>query len=68
MVHFLPVPLSIKTKDPNGENHGPYQRLCSGPGQVTQVVRASSQYVKTVSLIPGQDTYKKQRINTLLMD
>ena len=29
-----------------------------GPGQIAQLVRASSQYAKTADSIPGQGTYK----------
>ena len=32
----------------------------NGPGQVAQLVRASSGYAKVVSSIPGQGTYENQ--------
>ena len=34
-----------------------------GHGQVAQLVRVSSPYAKVASLIPSQDTYKKQQMN-----
>ena len=35
-----------------------------GAGQVAQLVRASSRYTKVVGLIPSQDTYKVQPMNS----
>ena len=35
----------------------------AGPGQVAQLVRASSQYDKVVGSIPGQGIYKNQPMN-----
>ena len=34
-----------------------------GPGQVAQLVRALSRYIKVAGSIPGQGTYKKQPVN-----
>ena len=34
------------------------------PGEVIQLVRASSRYAKFVGLIPGQGTHKNQPMNT----
>ena len=37
-----------------------------GPGQVAQLVRASSQYTKVVGSISGQGTYRKQPMNAYI--
>ena len=37
-----------------------------GPGQIVQLVRASSQYTKVAGLIPGQSTSENQPMNELV--
>ena len=39
------------------------KRTLEGLGQVSQLVRASSQYTKVVGSIPYQGTYNKQPMN-----
>ena len=40
-----------------------YQMSVVGPGRVTQLIRASSQYAKVVGLILTQGTHKNQPMN-----
>ena len=45
------------------KSYSPLKTACYGPGQVAQLVRASSQCTKVVGSIPAQGTCKNQPMN-----
>ena len=60
---FCSEPFGVKSCH-TGLGNGFKTKGCDGPGQVAQLVRASSPYAKVAGSIPGQDTYKNQPMST----